>query len=262
MAKFRKIDPRIWNDAKFRDLSDRGKLVFLMLLTHPHMTSIGAMRGTVEGLASELCWPAKAFREAFREALAKGIAKHDERAALIWLPNFLKYNAPESPNVVKAWIGALDLLPECDLKLQAIQRSKDSAKALPEAFGKAFEEAFGKAFAKTMPYPEPEPEPEPEPSRERPRASARPSRRCPTDFEISDDMRAWAAEHFPAVNVEAETAAMRDHEYRSGKSDWPAAWRSWIRKAAEYNGSGRQTTKDGRRLTRYEEIMQELHRED
>lgn len=47
MARYRKIDSRIWNDAKFRELSDNGKLVFLMLLTHPSMTSLGAMRATV-----------------------------------------------------------------------------------------------------------------------------------------------------------------------------------------------------------------------
>jgi hypothetical protein len=65
-VKYRKIDPRIWNDAKFRELSDKGKLVFLFVLTHPCMTALGAMRGTMAGLAAELGWPAEAFQEAFR----------------------------------------------------------------------------------------------------------------------------------------------------------------------------------------------------
>lgn len=153
MSRYRKIDPRIWNDAKFASLSDNAKLVFFMLLTHPSMTALGAMRATVPGLAAELNWTTEAFREAFREALAKGMAKHDERACLIALPRFLKYNAPESPNVIKAWVGALDLLPECDLKNEVIQQAKAYAEALPEGFAKALPEAF----AKSMPNQEQEP---------------------------------------------------------------------------------------------------------
>ena len=47
MGKYRKVDPKIWNDEKFRELSDSAKLLFLFLLTHPHMTPLGAMRATV-----------------------------------------------------------------------------------------------------------------------------------------------------------------------------------------------------------------------
>lgn len=157
MARYRKIDPRIWNDAKFAALSDRAKLVFFMLLTHPNMTAIGAMRGTAPGLAAELGWGLEAFAEAFREVLAKGMAEHDERACLIALPKFIQYNQPESPNVVKAWLGALDLLPECGLKTRVVARAKGYAEALPDGFTKALPEAF----AKGMPIPEPEQEPEP-----------------------------------------------------------------------------------------------------
>ena len=42
--KYRKISPCIWNDAKVRELSDKGKLALLFLLTHPHMTPLGAIR--------------------------------------------------------------------------------------------------------------------------------------------------------------------------------------------------------------------------
>lgn len=162
MGRYRKIDSRIWNDGKFCALSERGKLVFFMLLTHPNMTALGAMRGTVQGLAAEIGWSPEAFREAFREALAKGMAEHDEKACFIALPKFINYNPPESPNVVKAWVGALDLLPECDLKNKVIQRAKEYAEGMREGFAKALPEAF----AKSMPYPEQEQEPEQEQDKE------------------------------------------------------------------------------------------------
>ena len=67
MAIYRKIDTRIWNDAKFNALSPNGKLAFLFILTNPNMTALGAMRATIEGLSAELRIPAEAFREVFGE---------------------------------------------------------------------------------------------------------------------------------------------------------------------------------------------------
>ncbi|MFR1532401.1 MAG: hypothetical protein ACLSTO_01075 [Bilophila wadsworthia] len=60
--KYRKISPCIWNDAKVRELSDKGKLALLFLLTHPHMTPLGAIRANAPGLACELGWSEKVFR--------------------------------------------------------------------------------------------------------------------------------------------------------------------------------------------------------
>jgi len=156
MARYRKIDPRIWNDAKFRALSDHGKLVFFLLLTHPNMTALGAMRATTSGLAEEMAWAADAFREAFQEVLSKGMVEHDPKACLVAIRNFLRYNSPESPNVVKAWVASLDLLPECELKNRVVTRAKDFTKGLSEGFSKALPEAFAKA----MPYQEQEQEQE------------------------------------------------------------------------------------------------------
>jgi hypothetical protein len=138
MAKYRKIDPRIWNDAKFRDLSDDGKLLFFFLLTHPGMTSLGAMRHTVPGMAAELGWTTEGFAKPFAEALSKGLVKHDERAAFVWLPNFIKYNQPDNPNVVKAWDSAVDMLPECDMLNELLQHVREFLKRLPEGFRKPF----------------------------------------------------------------------------------------------------------------------------
>lgn len=69
-----------------------------------------------------------------------------------------------------------------------------------------------------------------------PRAVARPpraTRRCPADFVVTDEMRAWARAEAPWVDVDAETAKLRDHEFGKARSDWPATWRNWIRRAGE-----------------------------
>lgn len=142
MAKYRKISPSIWNDSKFRSLSDNGKLVFFMLLTHPQTSAIGTIRAYQQGLAPEMGWQEKAFGKAFREVLEKGMAIYSERDGLIWLPNFMKYNAPENPNVLKSWAAGLDDCPECALKNKVYEQVKAFAEGLSEAFSKAFREAF------------------------------------------------------------------------------------------------------------------------
>lgn len=159
MSKYRKIDPRMWNDSKFRALSDAGKLVFMLVLTHPHMTSLGAMRATLDGLAAELRWSPKAFREAFNEASSQGLLKVDEEACFVCAPKFLKYNGPESPNVVKSWAASLEMLPECDVKTSLILTVVEQLKGLGEAFQEALPKGFGEALAKAMPNQEQEQDP-------------------------------------------------------------------------------------------------------
>lgn len=153
MSHFRKIDVRIWNDAKFRTLSVEGKLGFIQLLTHPNMTALGAMRATPDGLAAELETGRKDFREAFAEAfrdvIAKGMADYDDDARLIALPNFIKYNPPTSPNVIKAWVNALEYLPECALKAVVVQR----AVAFAEGMSKGFQKAIPEGLREAMRYP-------------------------------------------------------------------------------------------------------------
>ena len=221
MARYRKIDPRIWNDAKFRELSDNGKLVFFMLLTHPNMTALGAMRATLAGLAEELGWDAKAFQEAFRDVLSKGMAEHDSKACLVALPNFLKYNPPESPNVVKAWLSALDLLPECGLKTRVIAGAGDFAKGLTHGFA----EALPEVFAKTMPIQEQEQEQE----QKKTYTSARADLPCPYDAII--DIYHAALPDLPAVRL------MANDRQRAMRGFW-----GWVLSSKKTDGTRRATS--------------------
>ena len=144
------------------ELNDNGKLCFLHLLTHPHMTSLGGMRATTAGLASELHWELQVYEGAFGELLSKGMVKYDPRACFICLPNFLKYNQPESPNVVRSWQKFFDDLPECLLKTGLIVQTNRILKDLSKGFQDAFQETFGGALPKTLLNQEQEQEPEQE----------------------------------------------------------------------------------------------------
>ena len=60
-----------------------------------------------------------------------------------------------------------------------------------------------------------------------------PRKRCPSDFKITPELREWAAKSAPDVDIEKQTARMMDWEFRTGKVDWPAVWRTWMSKAQE-----------------------------
>lgn len=75
----------------------------------------------------------------------------------------------------------------------------------------------------------------PLPGFEKPRL--RPGRICPPEFEVTADMLAWARRKRPDVDVAGETEKFRDHEFARVKSNWPAAWRNWIRGAIPRAGT-------------------------
>ncbi|MFR1027713.1 MAG: hypothetical protein ACLSE8_15555 [Parasutterella sp.] len=79
MARYRKIDVRMWNDRKFRELSDNAKLAFILLLTHPDTTQIGTIRTRVSNLADELGWQRDAMSHAIQEVTLNGMIDADER---------------------------------------------------------------------------------------------------------------------------------------------------------------------------------------
>lgn len=147
MAHYRKIDTRILLDRKFNALSSDARLAFFHLLVHINLTSLGAMRASVPGLADELNWEVNRFEEALLELCQNDMARYDKTARFLWLPNFLKYNLPESPNVIKSWETALSYLPECELRNALMRHVKQfvSELSLP------FQEALPNCFQVTAP---------------------------------------------------------------------------------------------------------------
>jgi hypothetical protein len=58
------------------------------------------------------------------------------------LPNAVKHNPPASVNVIKSWARSYELLPDCELKLEAFESLKAACYGVSEAMGLAFDKAF------------------------------------------------------------------------------------------------------------------------
>jgi hypothetical protein len=157
VSRYSKVARRIFADEKFRKLSapqPNGQSLFMWLLITDRLDCIPGLIPIGEaGAAEALRWPleaspealAKGFRKGFREAWSEvaslGMAEADWDAQLIWVPNAIRHNKPESPNVVRSWRDAWERMPECDLKRKAYR----ALKAFVEGMGKAYAEAFSEA---------------------------------------------------------------------------------------------------------------------
>lgn len=150
--RYRMLDVRIWCDEKFRALSPlkpSAQALFIYLLTNPHTTSIpGLYRAGAAAMAEELGWSLLGFNRALKEIVAQGLVKVDLKARVIFIANAVKYNKPQSPNVVKSWALHWDEVPECALKNEAYHFLKAFTQGLGKAFAQAFEESLCKARAK------------------------------------------------------------------------------------------------------------------
>jgi hypothetical protein len=244
MGRYRKIDTKIWNDENFQAFSDDGKLAFLFLLTHPHMTAIGAMRTTIPGLAAELGWPLKRFRAAIQSPLSKGMIELNEQACYLALPKFLRYNEPEGPNsVTKAWPQALNLIPECPEKTTLITRCQTYLNGRSDAFrhaiGDAMQDAIGDAKSKPCPIQEQEPEQEPE--KRAGSSSPSPAGRSTgkrqvqlTDGEFIDELRRNPAYRHLDIDMElGKLQAWLKTPRGRGKANTRQRFVAWLNRAAD-----------------------------
>lgn len=59
-------------------------------------------------------------------------------------------------------------------------------------------------------------------------------------------MREWAVENAPAVDVDLATAKFKDHTFKTGITDWKAAWRNWLRNEQSFHGSRPASTAPAR----------------
>ena len=245
MSRYRKVHVKIWNDEKFRQFTDDGKLAFLFLLTHPAMTSLGAMRATAGGLADEMGWEIERMRSALNEPLLQNMVVINRMAAFVWVPKFLAHNEPESPNVVRSWAAQFEMIPECAEKKGVIETAERVCQSLGEGFAKAFKEAFPKGSPHASPNPEPKPLPEPLPQ---PLTSKALGTEVPippaTKFQkpTLQQVIAYIKEKNFKVDPEKWYDYYTSNGWKVGRNsmkDWQAAVRTWA-KGSGFSGDRRQ----------------------
>lgn len=164
-GRYSKVSRRMWDDQRFRALSKpppNAQTLWQRILTGPELGCIpGLFRAREGGLADDLEWPLEDFRRCWLEIAAQKMAEADWRAGLVWVPNGIVHNAPQSSNVIVGWRVALTELPECDLKRRAIRALRAYIAQMGETWAKAFKVACGEPLAKASPKPKAKASPKP-----------------------------------------------------------------------------------------------------
>lgn len=119
---YRKIDPRLWDDERFVELTPVHKLLWLYLLTGPHTTSLPGLWIIGAGeLVDGLRLPARTVDDGLRKLEAMGRLALNPRLRLVRVPNAPRYNRPDNARVVKAWFKLWSDIPECQQKYDHLE---------------------------------------------------------------------------------------------------------------------------------------------
>lgn len=143
MARYRKVDVRIWLDESFCRLTPSppcGQTLWLYLITNPSTTNVPGLYRAGEGaMTDDLKWSVDAVHAAFDEIAAQGMAEVDWNARVVFIPKAINYDPPESPNVVAGWRSTLDEIPECTLKTKAVASLRQHLEQMGPAWVGAFD---------------------------------------------------------------------------------------------------------------------------
>jgi AcrR family transcriptional regulator len=160
MARYRRLDVRIWGDSKFcalTPLRPSGQALFLYLIGPKESGAIpGLINCGMAALAEALRWPLAAFLKHFKEITDLGMAVFDEDVLLLWVRHATRHNPPVSANVIRGWQVHWDQLPTCELKLSAWTYMREFIAGMKNAKGEEKAKAFIEAFDETLRKPKQE----------------------------------------------------------------------------------------------------------
>ncbi|MCH8042203.1 MAG: hypothetical protein IID44_00660 [Planctomycetes bacterium] len=144
MARFRKVYPRLWSDHDVLSLSDGEKVIALLALTGPQSDRIGLHEFSPAMSAERLGWDAETFAECFEKVCERLNWTFDERARVLFIPGWWKWNPPDGANVLIGNLKDLLELPQTRL----IEDFAANTKHLPENLRETFSQRFPKGYPK------------------------------------------------------------------------------------------------------------------
>lgn len=111
MREYGVIQTSYWTDEKIVGLSTEAKLLGAYLLTCPHSNAIGCFRLPMGYVSEDLQWSPDAVHAALSELAAIQFICRDEASGWTFIRRFLEFNTIENPNVGKACVKMIDVVP-------------------------------------------------------------------------------------------------------------------------------------------------------
>lgn len=161
MARYRKIDPRIWTDEKFRLLTPEQQRIALYILT-AQANRIGLFSFSPGKACEDLRTSTQAFQKGFLRVCQDLNWEWDSVARVIYLPTWWRYNQPENANNVIGNLKDLDDLPETSLLPRFCENTTYLSNSLVQTFARTLAKRSPQPSLKRSPSQEQEQEQEQE----------------------------------------------------------------------------------------------------
>jgi len=245
-ARFRKIDPRIWTDERFRLLKAEEQRIALYILT-AQSNRIGLFTFSPGKTCEDLGTLPLTFRKGFQKVCQTLHWEWDADTRVIYLPTWWRYNQPENANNVIGNLKDLDDLPETPL----LEQFSSNTAYLPEGLIETFTQTLAKRYPQRSLKRSPSQEQEQEQEQEQDAPPA-----VDHEFELfwknypmrngkrlgrSEAVQKWnrlktddrkqvliAVRHYASSKLVTEGMGIKDpHRWlKNGKGNEP--WRDWI----------------------------------
>ncbi len=106
-----KVRAQFWDDDALRELSIEANYLALYLITSRHTNAVGCFRLPAAYILNDTRLDKKTLDRALAELSSVGYAIACEKAPWIYIPNFLRHNPPENPNVWRKCVKELSEIP-------------------------------------------------------------------------------------------------------------------------------------------------------
>jgi hypothetical protein len=143
-----RIACRFWDDEESMNWPDDAKLAAIYFLTCRHRTLEGIYIIHVNYAAADLKWTISKVRRSIKFLKERCFLRYDESTNLLLIRNTLRYQTPETPNVVKGAIRRIKDLPDSSLLqeflcLAKIHCYRKGAPPSAQAFYQELEQVLG-----------------------------------------------------------------------------------------------------------------------
>lgn len=134
MRSYGRVHTAFWSDPPTRDMSERGRMLALYLLTSPHSNMVGAYLLPDAYVADDMGWTLSEVKKIILELIENGFCKRFRDGRHIAICKFLKYNPVENSNAGKSIARQFCQLPKDSALEDVVGFLIEQSDKLPESF--------------------------------------------------------------------------------------------------------------------------------
>ena len=122
--RYQRVAETFWSVVKLRRWPDDAIIMFLYILTSKHRTLEGFYLLPIAYIATDLDWTARRTQKTINILVKYNVIAYDAGTDVVLIKNALKYQTPDSSNVVTGLIARVKRLPGTILMKEFIEIAK------------------------------------------------------------------------------------------------------------------------------------------